>query len=253
MPKQTGNGENGDELKAQLDAYARTYLEPDPDATARIRGQLMAAARTRLAPEPSRRAGWAFGLFGRRPVIAFVGAALSLAVLAGGALAASQAGGPLYGARLWVEEVTLPTDANARAQAELARLQARLEEASAAANQGNGAAVKAALEAYRQIVDDSLAVTGGDLSRDERLEQVLELHQVVLQALAGQLPDQASDAVQRALERSDHALDAIAQDKAQGKPSAPGGTRGGSGESSPKPSHSPGPPTDHPGKGPPAP
>ena len=68
----------------------------------------------------------------RRPAMRRAAALLAAAVLSliavGGALAASGAGGPLYPARVWIENVTLPSDPGARAAAELTRLESRMSE-----------------------------------------------------------------------------------------------------------------------------
>jgi hypothetical protein len=86
----------------------------------------------------------------RRAAALLAAAVLSLAAV-GGVLAASTAGGPLYGTRIWLETVMLPTDASERADAELARLETRLTELQAAVRSGDGAAAAAALAAYEEI------------------------------------------------------------------------------------------------------
>jgi len=211
----------GGALEILLQAYARAELQPDTAALGRMRANVLAAIGTQF-PRPSlvERVRGAFAAFGgRRAVLAFVTASLVLFALAGGAFAASRAGGPLYGTRLNVETLTLPSEANARTDAQIARLQARLDEASDGAIHGNGAAVTAALDAYWQILDEALAAAGDDVDRDLRLELELERHRVVLTALVGELPEGAAEAIQRVLDRQAGTIEAI---KASGRPAEPG-------------------------------
>jgi len=217
-------GDDG-ELQARLDAYAASRLEPDSAATARTRATVMVQAHSILGA--ARVAGEVTGpglfrrLF-RRPALAASAALLGLAVVAVGTAAASEPGGPLYGARLWVETLTLPSDANARAAAELERLQARVDEATAAAASGNSAAVTAALDAYRQTLPDASAAAGGDLTREQHLSAELGRHLVVLEALAGGVPTNARAAIDQA------AIDQAVQ-RTEGKINAVIGTPGQSG------------------------
>jgi hypothetical protein len=218
----------GGPLEILLQAYARAELQPNPAAMGRVRANVLAAVGTQF-PRPSlaQRLTAVIAAFGgRRAALAFVAASLALLALAGGVFAASQAGGPLYGARLTLETVTLPSEANARIDAQIARLQARLDEASNGAVNGNGGAVTAALDAYRQILDDALAAAGDDVDRDLRLELELERHRVVLTALVGELPDGAAQAIQRVLDRQAGTIDAI---KSRGRPAEPGSNGQGQG------------------------
>ena len=139
------------EIYRRLDAFAQVRLAPDAAAMARIRtalmGQALALADARSAaltsPAPlsvalPERPAIAFPRPQRRAAAAVLAACLVVGVGAG-SVAASQAGGPLYGPRMWIEAATLPSDPMARANAQFARLDARLEEvrvASATAMQG---------------------------------------------------------------------------------------------------------------------
>jgi len=159
----------------------------------------------RLAASPVQAVPRHRSVFGRFRVPAAIAATLLLvgALTVGAALAGSGPGGPLYAARLWVEELTLPTDADARAEAQIARLEARLAEAAAAAEAGNGAAVTAALDAYRATAEAALGDAGLDPTRREHLAAQLGRHVVVLRALVPLVPDRASEAIQAAVDRTE--------------------------------------------------
>ena len=88
--------------------------------------------------------------------------------------------------------------------------------------------MQAALNAYRDIVDDALAFAGDDVTRDARLRLELERHRIVLEALAGVLPAPAADALNRVLDRENGAVRTIDQHP-QGKPNANGQGSGSSG------------------------
>ena len=214
-------GDDG-ELRARLDAYATSRLEPDPGATARARATVMAQARLGRGDTRTVDNAPGSGLLGRifrRPALAATAAMLGLALVAGGTVAAAEPGGPLYGARLWVETLTLPSDTNGRAAAELHRLQARLDDATAAAANGNGDAVTAALDAYRQTLAGASAAAGGDPTREEPLVAELGRHQAVLGALAGRVPPTAKAAIKQAIQRIQDRINAIIE-----APSQPGRT-----------------------------
>jgi hypothetical protein len=147
-------------------------------------------------------------------------AALSALLLTGVAFASSP-GGPLYGVRLWVETVALPSEPGARADADVDRLDARLDEAVGAARNGNGSATAAALAAYRDILEDALAAAGKIEARNERLDAALARHQVVLATLLGYAPEPARDALERAIERSDQAVEGIGAGGSNGNGNRP--------------------------------
>ncbi|TMD30096.1 MAG: hypothetical protein E6I94_05370 [Chloroflexi bacterium] len=259
------------ELGNRLDAYAAAYLSPNPVRTAAVRASVMVEARRLLVPAaatpepivaprglPRLFTGW------RRASFALAAATLAGLMLGTSVFAASSAGGPLYGTRLWLETATLPSDANARAAAELQRLQSRLGDAADAAVRGDGNAVSAALAAYRASVEDALAAAGDDHDRLARLEIELGRHEVVLQTLLGLVPTSARDAIQAVLDKDKHALDVIQQHSQPGsnggsngppadKPGQDGGG-GGSGGGNPgggPPADKPTPRPDHTPKGPP--
>jgi hypothetical protein len=149
---------------------------------------------------------------------ALLAAAMALLILAGGALAA-RPGGPLYEARLAVEELFLPSGADARAAADLGRLEDRLDELVAAASSADPGAVAAALEAYRELVEETAAAAGGSDVRDAALEAALAHHIEVLNEVLARVPEQARSGIEQAIERSDRAVERIHR----GNDPAPGG------------------------------
>ena len=145
-------------LGPALDAFADGRLRADPERTGLVRARVMAAARAQarrsVATPPARR-WFVVPRPIRGPVLAAAGLLLA-AALAGGALAGTAPGGPLYGARLWLEEQLLPAAPQARDEAQIDRLDDRLDEARRAAEQGDIAAVVAALEEYRETAAGGL-------------------------------------------------------------------------------------------------
>lgn len=236
-----GRPDPDDELERMLESYARAQLTPDPDQVARMRIQLMVEANERLAapvlaiPGPATRRGlrgllgrlgWSAGGSAARPhrarlAPALLGASLAVLLLGGVTYAGSRAGGPLYPARLWLENASLPSDSTARLVAELGHLQARLNDATGAVASGNGGAVQAALDAYRATVDQAVATADGNLDKTTRLGLVLGNHEAVLRALVGEVPPQAADAIQRAIDRTEQKIQQV-QDTGPGTHPGPG-------------------------------
>ncbi len=218
-----------DELTRRLEAYADQRLSPELSATTRMRAGVMAAAHRHAALARAdadraaavaaraaevrlgrqRRSAW------RRPLTALLAAGLTLGVGVS-SVAAAQAGGPLYGVRIWAETLTLPNESNARAQAELARLEVRLAEAAAASAAGDPNAANAALEAYAAIVNEATVDVGNDVSAAATLETGVRSNIAVLTVLVerfetghGQAGEAIERALQRAIDRSDSALDEL--------------------------------------------
>jgi hypothetical protein len=233
------------ELEQRLDAYARARLNIAPDAAARIRARVMLEARQTLngaATAPSltvvgapanARTGGRLQARVRRGGALLLAAGLAVGVL-GGTAAASTAGGPLYGARVWVEEMTLPTEPTERAAAELRRLESRLAEIQIAAANGDDGAATAALAAYSQIADEALAEAGTDSSSLNRLQVVLGRHLAVLRGIAAMAPSQATEALQRNIDRAvlrnDATLEKIASQTPPPNANQGGGGQGGAGQ-----------------------
>ena len=241
-------GDDG-ELRARLDAYAVARLRADPERTGRVRVRVMVAARAaaearRTQPTPSplvpsrpvqapprRRVG--LRIF-RLPAAMAASLVLIGLLAAGAVLAGSGPGGPFYASRLWIEELTLPTEPDARADAQLARLEERLEEATQAAKAGNGAAVTAALEAYRATAEAALGGAGTDTARREHLAFELGRHLAVLEAFVPRVPGRASEAIQAAIDRTETRIEEILT-TTPGTPPGKPGTPPGKPEATPKP------------------
>ena len=216
------NGLNG-EVERQLDVYAHARLSPSVGATTRMRTRIMAEAHRRaqaaVAPPPDgvpRQPAVVVPLRPHRSLLAAAVATSLLIVAFAAAAFAARPGGPLYDARLALEEALLPADSGARAAADLRRLNARLAEALEAAASGDQAAIAASLDAYREVIDSTVAMLGGSDDRDALLEDALEGHLVVLNELLDKVPEQARPAIERAIERSDRAVDRIQDDDGPG-------------------------------------
>jgi hypothetical protein len=209
------------EIERRLDRYAQVRLSPAPEVTARIRARVMREARLGFAAQAERVANGSLlaeRAMQRRSRLIRRGGALLLAAglalgVAGGALAASQAGGPLYDARVWLEMVTLPSNPSDRADAELARLESRLVELMTAARSGDQSAVAAALVAYQQIADEAVASAAGDVAALERIRFALGQHVAILEGVAATAPDRAREAIEaniaRAIAHNGAAIDRI--------------------------------------------
>ena len=174
----------------------------------------------------------------RRVVALLLAAALTLGVVAA-AFAGSAPGSPLYGARVWLETITLPADADARALERIRQIEERLVDSERAAKTEDGNAVSAATEAYREAVDAAVGEAGTDTDRLARLRAALGLHVTVLETLADKLPAAAAGGIDRAIEASQKAVDKIDRSKPSKDPD-------------PLDTVVPVLPTDKPGNGPPA-
>lgn len=265
-------------LGRRLEAYAAARLSPDLASSARIRARVLATAHRRadlaradaalvvLAADTPRGAVLATRRRTRRRLAPALLAASVVVALAAGSAVAATPGGPLYATRLWVETLTLPSEPSARAVAELARLESRLDELAAADRAGEVAAQLAALEAYDAILGDASArvLLTGDAVAAAALETGIAQNIGVLQALVDTVPERAgaaiSIAIERAIARSDAAIRAIDDDEARpedGTPGNAGGAGSGAGGDGggpevapePKPTRTPKPtkaPTDEP-------
>ena len=209
------------ELSRRLEAYADLRLTPSVAATTRMRTAVMNAAHRRAALIE---ADATFGAAGattsalaaqraaaarnawRRPVAAMMAGCLTLAILAGTAFAA-RPGGPLYAARIWNEMANLPGNLLARAQAEVARLEDRLDEAQRASTAGDVSGTQAALAAYSTIVVEAAKGSAGDPAASAAIEANVTRHVAVLTLMVDSVPVPARAAAEQALTSSAQALD----------------------------------------------
>jgi hypothetical protein len=262
------------EAYRRIDAYAHIRLSPNAASMARIRSALVAEATLRTvnatAEDVSAHAtvipiDRPRGLAIARPRTSRVAAALLAASLGGGmvagSVAASTAGGPLYGTRLWIEEMALPAGGVARGDAQVSRLDGRLADLRTALANGNAPGAAAALEAYMSILGQLEAQAETDPAVASLVTDDVTRHLAVLQALVGHVPPQAQDALLHALDRSDNALDQLhggdgngnGSDPGSGKPANPGGNgNGGTGPGAPGATPTDKPDASKPDKTPPA-
>jgi hypothetical protein len=147
---------------------------------------------------------------------------------------------------MWIEEVTLPSDPMARANAQLGRLDARIREVRIALGSGNAGAAEAALEAYAVIVADLDAQAAANSAVAASVEDDIARRQVVLIGLLDEVPAQAQDAIQHALQQGANALDGTGANPRPVNPGSGGagqggqGSQGGSGQGSqPEPTDAP--------------
>ncbi|HEX5828755.1 MAG TPA: hypothetical protein VFY23_14610 [Candidatus Limnocylindrales bacterium] len=250
----------GEELERRMDRFARVRLDPSAAQAKRARAAVMEAAwRQRLGAPGATPAGnvhpegqTATGLARARRRGPFagwsprrVGASLAAAVLAGlmvgtTAFAASRAGGPLYDVRVALEELTLPADAQARLEAELALAQGRLAEIIAGVVTADPGAVSASVRAYLDSLDDLDEATGG---RADRAMAAILVHREILLDVLARAPASAQAGLRMAVARSSMViarLDAAGTDAAprpegtgagEGGPGAGTGSNGGNGGS----------------------
>jgi Domain of unknown function (DUF5667) len=255
------HGEADADVRARLEAYASAALAPDPAATVRARAAILAEARRRAASASTVGSGPGFAR--RRPSFraalgpGLLAAALLVLLVGAGGVVASAPGGPLYGVRLWAEQMTLPAQPAARVDAQLNRLDERLGEAEVAAEAGNGDAVAAALEAYRSEMEDAVDAAATDPGTKAEVAARLETHRAVLAALAARLPERAAEAIIANLVRTESKiLEALGATPPQSGPGAspdPGRTPPGRPEATPsdRPRAPEATPTPKPGRTPP--
>jgi hypothetical protein len=208
-----------DELAGRLEAYASVRLSPKRAAARRVRAAVVEEARMRALETTIRSTPHRHARGPSRIVALLLAAALTLAT-AVAVSAGSTPGGPLYGARIWLDTVNLPANADARALERIRQIEDRLVDAELAAASGDQNAIAAAIEAYREAVASALAEVGTDADHLDRLEIELGRHVAVLEALAGHVPDAAAGGINRALEASQKAFDQIDKTKPANGPKA---------------------------------
>jgi hypothetical protein len=224
------------ELRRRLEAYADTRLTPNVEATIRMRTNVMKAAHRRaaliaaggtydvagattaaLAADRSRATRNAFP----RPAVALMAGLLTVWILVGTVYAAKP-GGPIYATRIWIEMANLPAGLVVRAQAEISRLDARLQEAQQASAEGDGPAAEAALTAYSVILIEAADGSAGDPTARAAIGIAVSQHVVILTMLVDSVPSPAQSAVQNALSSSTKVLDDLGGPGQQGSHDRPG-------------------------------
>jgi hypothetical protein len=208
-----------EELAQRLEAYASARLSPNRKASARIRSAVIEEARMR-ALEASLGESWRSRGSGARRVMALLVAAVLILGSAVAVFAESAPGSPLYQARIWLEGVTLPADADARALERIRQVDERLVDSERAAVAADAGGVTAATDAYEAALNAAVDDAGTDPDRISRLEATLGHHVEVLESLAEKLPDAAAHGIQRAIVASQKAVDKL--DKAKPQPGANG-------------------------------
>ena len=215
------------ELARRLDVFSEIELSPSVAGTTAMRMAVMNVAHRRAALSEADRtfeaqqATWAarkptteavgprrsFWETWRRPMAAVLAGCLTLAILAGTAWSA-RPGGPLYAARLWTEMANLPGDLIARADAQVRRLEARIDEAQDASSAGDGPGTEAALVAYTRIATEAVRNTAGNAVASAAIGQSVEGNVIVLVRIADTAPSPtARAAAHDALMQSDRILE----------------------------------------------
>jgi hypothetical protein len=186
----------------------------------------VSAAATRLQfDDPPRPARWAASSSLVRRAFA-LGFAAMLTLGTTAAVLAAPPGSAFYNARLYIETLALPAQADARLEGHERLLQERIAEAEAAIVRGDAVGLAAALAAYQAEVDAATADVGDDAARLAHLEEMLAKHTAVLTALAATQPEQSS--IGKAIDTSSKAIEKI---KAKSGPTthpthSPGGPHG---------------------------
>jgi hypothetical protein len=221
--------DSGDaDIARHLAVFADIELSPSVAGTTAMRMTVMNAAHRRAAlleadrtleaqatwaarkPSPPielpRRSFWETW---RRPMAAILAGCMTLTILAGTAWSA-RPGGPLYAARLWTEMANLPGDLLDRADAEVRRLEARIDEARQASSSGDGPGTEAALTAYTRIATEAVRNTAGNAAATAAIGQSVEGNVTVLTDIADNAPSPTSRAAaQDALMQSDRILEGM--------------------------------------------
>ena len=214
MSSYEGGFAANDRLKDLLDAYRETRLAPSGAVLARIRANVLVEAasasammavanRPRLVEAGAKPARWSLAPRFSRAVFG-LGFAAALMVGTTAAVMAAPPGSAFYNARVFLETLALPTQADARLARHEELIQERLDEAEAAAARGDTVALAAALAAYQAEVDAATADIGTDQTRLAHLEEELAKHTAVLTALAARLPEQSS--IEHAIDASSKAI-----------------------------------------------
>ena len=239
---QASEPQAGETLERMLARYARVRLEPSPTQVRAARNAVMDAVWLRqgaadaaelpafaspaqLAPIDAPRAPIAlrrrpFSGWGLRRLGTAMTAAALVGLLAGSAtFASTRAGGPLYDARLALEVLVLPSDPDARVEAEIAQAQGRLAEVVDAASRQDQGALDAALTAYERVVNSLATSTGGPA---DRAMEAVAAHQAVLERVMATAPAEAQAGLAHAVANGLAAVEHLSVAGSPGGPSDPG-------------------------------
>ncbi len=229
----------GGELERMLARYARVRLDPSPAQTRRARAAVTeetwrrhfvggAQANASMAPGTGPRR-LPFSAWGQRRISVSLAAAVLAGLLVGStSFAASRAGGPLYEARLNVESMLMPSQPEARLNAELAQAQARLADIIDAAGRGDAGAVSAAISAYERSIQE-LGSTSGPSS--DRALHAVEFHQTVLEQLLVSATGPSAKGLENALTHSSNVIERLTGGSNAGGNGNGGSNAGGNGGS----------------------
>jgi hypothetical protein len=216
----------GEELERELRTYASVRLSPDRFASDRMRAAVLAHARTLPVATPlgivaaPRRLDFlaAFRLGTRR--LAPVALVAAIAIGAGSAAGvAASPGGPLYQTRIWLETALLPAGGEARADAQAAQLNERIDEITGAVDDGDVGAADAAANAYDQEVDQAVSTAAQSRADLLQLRATIVRHLAHLQSI-GHTTDKATANLQKLIAKDQAALATI-DAKLAALPSAP--------------------------------
>jgi hypothetical protein len=195
-----------DELVRRLRAYAGARLSPDQWASLRMRAAVIEHGREERAGAAAARRGRGRWLAWRPALLVALVAILAVGTGTTAALAASP-GGPLYGARVWVEGTIVSLTGNSAA-AQAALVDQRLGEAADAASAGNEAGADAALDALGSEVSQAIADAAQSSAALEHLQGVITRRLDHLQALKP-ANSRASTQISKTIDRTQAMLDAV--------------------------------------------
>jgi hypothetical protein len=202
-----------DEMEQRLRAYADARLSPTRDAVECMRATIVARAAAQAATRDVQRpfgalirGSW-WPIRSRRAVGALLAACLTVGSAA--AVFGAVPGSPLYGTRLWLESLTLPSSGDARVAAQVAQLDQRDAELEQASLADDGGAVKAALAAFDQEIANAVHDAGNDPGRLAHLEAELQKHIAVLRGVEATAPASAVPAIEAAIAASSKAIQEI--------------------------------------------
>jgi len=171
-------------------------------------------SRERPAPHPVptlRRPRFAW-----RPAFTFASMLIAVALLAGTvgvAYASGEAlpGDSLYGVKRGLERAALALSANGAGDARLLLQFAdrRLGEADELLRRGRPADLAQALDGYETAIAELLEIAAQEPDQLDEVADALARHELKLQSVIDQAPEQAKSGLTRALERSQHGMDTV--------------------------------------------